>query len=176
MTEIIGEGKYARFIRRDNWEYVERPDTSGVVVIVAVTEQDALIMVEQHRVPVGGPVIELPAGLAGDKEFTGEELEAAAARELEEETGYRAGRFDHLRRGPTSAGLIAEVVDLYYARDLVQVGPGGGDASEDITVHEIKLSEIGQWLSDIEAEGRLVDPKVYTALYFIARERGTISF
>ena len=91
--EILAQGKFLRLVRQGTWEYSERLGISGVVGIVPVTDAGEIVLVEQFRVPTGRPVLELPAGLVGD--IPGQEqepFEAAAARELEEETGYRAGR------------------------------------------------------------------------------------
>src|SRR6266536_1446374 len=66
--EIIAEGKHVQFLRRGGWEMVRRRNVSGIVGIVAVTDDRKLILVEQYRPPVGKRVIEIPAGLAGDVE------------------------------------------------------------------------------------------------------------
>ncbi len=63
---VIAETKYLRFIDRDGWFFVERPNASGVAVIVAVTDEGRLLLVEQFRAALNQKVIELPAGLAGD--------------------------------------------------------------------------------------------------------------
>ena len=77
-----------------------------------------------------------------------------------------------LAPAPLSAGLSSEVVTLFGARDLIRVGDGGGDASEDIMVHRIPLAEVEAWLAGRSREpGVLVDPKVYAALWF-ARSMG----
>ena len=168
--EILAEGRFARFVRRDGWEFVERTHTSGIVIIVALTTHDALILVEQHRPPVGCRVVELPAGLAGDLAgHEDEPLVAAARRELLEETGFDAPRFEPLAVGPLSAGLTTEIVTVFGARDAVRVAPGGGDDSEDIAVFTVPLADVPRWLADRERAGSLVDPKVYAALWFAAR-------
>ena len=65
-----------------------------MVAIIAVTDEDKLLLVEQHRPPVNQTVLELPAGLVGDlSDHPMEDLEQAAQRELLEETGYRAKRW-----------------------------------------------------------------------------------
>ena len=90
QREVIAATRHLQLVRRGGWEYVERPNVTGIVVIVPVTRDGELVLIEQYRVPVDRPVIELPAGLAGDVPGTeGERLEAAARRELLEETGYR---------------------------------------------------------------------------------------
>ena len=164
--EVLAEGKYLRFLSEGGWEYVIRPHSAGVVVIVAVTPARELILVEQHRVAVHATVIELPAGLVGDTSaLRGEGLETAARRELIEETGYEAGRMVELAAGPISVGVSAEVVTFFHAQDLRRVGPGGGDDSEDITVHLIPLAGLRTWLADKQRGGLLVDPKIFAGLY-----------
>jgi len=170
--EVLAEGQHLRLVRRGGWEYAERVRGTGIVVIVAVTEDGRLLLTEQHRIPVGRPVVELPAGLAGDRvEDAGEDLETAARRELLEETGYEAQAFERLTEGPPSAGLSSEVVTLLRAVGLRRVGPGGGDAHEAITVHAVPLGEVPGWLDAVARRGCLVDSKVYAGLYFAALPR-----
>ncbi|MEQ1504462.1 MAG: NUDIX hydrolase [Myxococcota bacterium] len=169
MPEILASGKYLRLVRdARGWEWAERTNASGVVVIVAVTPADEVLFVEQFRPPIGARVIEMPAGLAGD--VSGQETEAlatAAARELEEETGWRPGRVEWLTSGPVSAGMTTEVLTFFRAFDLVRVSAGGGDASEDITVHAIPRREVRAWLRARHAGGVMADPKVYAGLQFL---------
>ena len=135
-----------------------------------MTPQDELLLVEQHREPVGGNVIELPAGLAGDEhDNAGESLEQAATRELREETGWEATSWKRLSAGPPSAGLSTEVVTLMRAHGLVRRGAGGGAGNERITVHAIPLRDAPDWLHQREADGTLVDPKVWAGLWFATR-------
>ena len=162
------EGDYLRLCRTGTWEYVQRVNARGAAVIVAVTPDDALLLVEQPRPALGGPVIELPAGLVGDIVGAEDEDRAtAAARELEEETGWRPGRMVYLTGGPPSAGLSGETLWFYRALALTRIDAGGGDDSEDITVHTVALSDVDAWLAERETAGVPVDPKVYTGLYFI---------
>src|SRR5439155_18973651 len=100
-------------------------------------------------------VIELPAGLAGDaKAHEREDLEVAARRELLEETGYAARRMQRVAAGVPSAGMTDEVITLFLAAGLTRAGAGQGDGEEDITVHEVALEEVEQWLTAREREGR----------------------
>jgi len=164
------EGKFLRVIRCGRWEYADRVGTSGAVAIVAVTEDAKLILTEQYRIPMACRVIELPAGLVGDMPGqANEDLAEAARRELLEETGYEAREMTRLTSGPPSAGLASEIVTLFRARGLRRVAAGGGDAHEDIQVHEVPLSKVGQWLDDRMAQGAMADPKIYAGLYFAAR-------
>ena len=83
------QGRYLTFIDDDGWEYVTRPDVTGVVVIVAITADGGWCSSSSTGPPVHKRVIELPAGLVGDVEGQrAESMADAAARELEEETGY----------------------------------------------------------------------------------------
>jgi ADP-ribose pyrophosphatase len=165
---ILHKGKYLDLIREDNWEYVRRTTCNGIVVIVPMTTDGKVIFVEQFRRPVEAHVIEWPAGLVNDKaSHDPETMEAAARRELLEETGYEADHFSFLVRGPVSSGLSTEIITLYQALDVVKKGSGGGDATESIKVHEAPLKEADLWLYEMEKKGLLVDPKVYVGLYFL---------
>lgn len=165
---ILHKGKYLDLISEDNWEYVRRTNCSGIVVVVSMTKEGKVIFVEQFRRPVEAQVIEWPAGLVNDKSANNAEtLEAAARRELFEETGYEAEHFSLLVGGPVSSGLSSEIITFYQALDAVKKGPGGGDATESIKVHEVPLKEADLWLYEMEKRGFLVDPKVYVGLYFL---------
>jgi ADP-ribose pyrophosphatase len=163
----LAEGKFLALKKRGRWEYAHRVRSSGAVMIVAITGEGKLILTEQLRLPFNKPVIELPAGLVGDT--PGDEHEAAAIaaqRELLEETGYDAQQLVLLAEGPTSAGLSTETVALFRATGLRKTGLGGGDAHENITVHEVPLDTLLAWLAQKSAAGILIDLKVYAALYF----------
>ena len=164
----LHKGRFLAMFERGGWEYVDRVGASGVVVILAVTDANELVLVEQHRVPVGASVIELPAGLAGDlPDARDEDFRDAARRELLEETGYEAENIEFLCEGPPSAGLTSEIQTLLRATGIRKTGPGGGDESEDITVHTIALDQLDNWLSGAMQRGCLVDPKIYAGLYFL---------
>ena len=167
---LLYEGRYLTLKSRDGWEFVAREH--DVACLVAWTPAQELLLVEQYRIPVGSRTIELPAGLVGDHaEQAGEAIEDAAGRELEEETGWRAGRLEPIMRCPTSAGMSNESVLFFFAEDLVQVGSGGGDDSEDILVHRVPLAGIDEWLDQRYREGYALDPKIFAALHWSRNRR-----
>ena len=164
---ILVETKFLRCIDRDGWFFVERPNAHAVVTLVAVTPNRRIVLVEQFRPPMGRKVIELPAGLVGDEPGLADEgLEAAARRELLEETGYDARRLIPIANCATSPGVVNEIASFFLATDLVKVSDGGGVAGESIRVHEVPLDGAGAWLAQRAAEGLLVSAKVYAGLYF----------
>lgn len=166
--ETLHRGRFLQVLRRDNWEYVSRINASGAVHILAVTPDDELLMVSQFRPPIGCEVLELPAGIVGDDEgHDGESPEQAAARELVEETGYRARTVERLYDGPSSPGLTAEITTVVRAHELTRVGEGGGVGNENIRVLHVPLAEVREWLAARVAEGRYIDHKVYGALFFL---------
>jgi ADP-ribose pyrophosphatase len=160
-------GRYLSLLERDGWEFASRSNASGVVVLVPVTGQGEIVLVEQFRKPVGKNVIELPAGLVGDHEDPDESILLAASRELKEETGFEAAQLELLMECPSSAGMSDEIVSFVLATGLRRVGPGGGDDSEDIQVHIIPIEEVDQWLQEQQAAGKPMDPKIYAALYWL---------
>lgn len=163
--EIVWQGRYLQVARRGTWEYVTRQGTTGVVGIVAITEDRRIVLVEQYRPPLGARVIELPAGLVGDRAGQEQEnMEEAALRELQEETGYAAGEMVRLAEGVSSAGLSDECITLFLARGLRRTGDGGGDGSEEITVHEVALTGIAEWLEERRREGLAIDLKIYAGI------------
>ena len=161
--EVIGESPHLALVRRNGWSYVRRQLRVRVVAVVAVTPENDLLLVEQFRVPVGCKVIELPAGLAGDEADQNESLQAAAERELLEETGYAAAKWTELANVTSSAGLTDEVVTIFRAEGLTRVAEGGGIDGENIMVHEVKLGEVDTWL---RRRDQLVDGRVYAALHW----------
>ena len=165
-------GKFLALVKEGRWEYADRIGATGAAIIVAVTDEQKLLLVEQYRIPVHARTIELPAGIIGDEPGGGDECHAdAAKRELLEETGYSAERIETLTTGPASSGLTSEVVTLLRASGLKRMHGGGGVAHENITVHEVPLNEVHDWLAAKANAGLLIEPKVYAGLYFIERSR-----
>jgi ADP-ribose pyrophosphatase len=167
-VRVLGSGRYLTLLDDAGWEYVTRPNIKGIVVIVAITE-GKLLLVEQYRPAVGGKVIELPAGLVGDID-AGESLIVAAERELIEETGFAAREMVALAEGPIAVGVSDETISFFQAREPKRVGPGGGDASEQITTHEVPLRELRRFLADRAASGLAVDPKIYAGLFLVGAQ------
>jgi ADP-ribose pyrophosphatase len=160
--EVVWEGRFIAAKRRGKWEYVSRTRGVSAAVIIAIDEGEA-ILVEQFRVPLGCHCIELPAGLVGDGE-EGEEVAAAALRELEEETGYRAEHMVDLGRFYASPGMSSEGFTLLRAEGLTKVGDGGGVAGEDIQVHRVRLDQVPDFVAAKRAEGVAVDAKLLVLL------------
>lgn len=168
QPQTLYSGRFLALLKEGSWEYAHRVNASGAAIILAVTPEKRLLLVEQYRIPVHARTIELPAGIIGDEPgVSGEEQAEAARRELLEETGYDAERIQALTSGPASSGLASEVVTLFHATALRRVHAGGGVAHEEITVHEIDLPEVDSWLRRKSAGGLLVDPKIYAGLYFL---------
>lgn len=165
--EIKWEGKFIDLAMRGRWEYAARKNITGIVGILAMTDDGKIILCEQYRPPVGKNVIELPAGLVGDKEGDrGETFESAARRELLEETGYESKEMRFLFEGVSSPGVTDEIVTFLLATGLEKKGPGGGDGTESIIVHKVLLAGLVDWLEDQRASGKLIDMKVYSVLHF----------
>lgn len=167
-TQTLCNGRWLRLMRRGRWEFAERNNPGGGVIIIALTPDDKLLFVEQWREAVSSKTIEMPAGLVGDIAGNAEESAAVAAeREILEETGWRAGRIEFLMSGPSSAGMSNEIMSFVRAHDLVREHAGGGDHTEDIVVHEIPRRDAPRWLLDKMREGYSIDPKLFAGLYFL---------
>lgn len=167
-VETLYEGRWLSLRKRGRWEYAERNNPGGAVIILAVTPDDNVLFVEQYRVSILQNTIEMPAGLVGDEiDQADESALLAAQRELEEETGYRCQRLEFVHCGPSSSGMSTEMITFVRAWELDKVGPGGGDETENILVHEVPRREAGAWLFARAAEGYSIDPKLFAGLWFI---------
>lgn len=165
MTHPVQTMWAGRFIvarREGNWEYVGRSRGIRAAVILAIDAGEVLL-VEQYRVPLKAMCLELPAGLVGDEDST-EPVEIAAARELEEETGYRAEAIEVIGEFASSPGMVSETFTLVRANGLTRVGAGGGVDGEDITVHRVALSGIADFIAAKRAEGCVIDVRLLTLL------------
>jgi ADP-ribose pyrophosphatase len=163
----LHEGKWLRLKKRGQWEYAERTNEGGLaVIIIAATPDKKIIFVEQFRVPVNAKTIEMPAGIVGDI-HAGESLELAAERELLEETGWQASKIDVLMIGPTSSGMSNEKIAFVRATGLEKIHEGGGDESENITVHEVPIDDAPRWLNEKMQQGYAMDPKLWAGLWLL---------
>lgn len=162
--QIRWEGRFIAAKTRGRWEYVSRARNIKAAVILAI-DDGHVILVEQFRVPLGRPCIELPAGLIGDEAGAEhEDAATAAARELEEETGYRSGRIEPLGEFHSSPGMVTEAFTLFRAYDLAKVSQGGGVEGEGITVHRVALAGIEAFLAAKRAEGYAIDVRMLLLL------------
>ncbi len=155
-------GKYIVAKRRGPWEYVGRARNIGAAVILAI-EDGHVLLVEQWRVPLQRQCLELPAGLVGD-ETAGEDIVTSAARELEEETGWRPDRIDVIGEFASSPGMVSETFTLVRAHGLTKVHDGGGVEGENIVVHRVPVGDIARFVADKRADGCLIDVKILTLL------------
>ena len=165
---VIHEGRFLKFLKAGDWEYVRRHNCTGIVIIVPVTDDGCLLFVEQYRPPVRKNVIEFPAGLVNDRGDTKKEsVLTAAKRELLEETGYKASQIKRILKGPVSGGSSADLVEMFVASGLKKVHDGGGDEFEHIQVHKVRIKFAQTWLLKMQNKGRLIEPKIYAGLYFV---------
>ena len=159
------ESKWLGLYRIGHWDFARRPNSDSCVGILAITDNNEVVLVEQFRIPVGKRVIEIPAGLVGDEEeHRGEALAETAARELMEETGHRATEIRPILSSPTSAGMTPEFTHLFLATGLSRETEGGGVSGEEITVHHVPLPELRCFLTGKISEGLAVDFKIHAAL------------
>lgn len=164
--ETMWEGRFITVKREGTWEYVARSRGIQAAVILAIEEAadgPYILLVEQYRVPLKSQCLELPAGLIGDDGMD-EEPAAAAARELEEETGYHAGRMEDLGRFYSSPGMVSESFTLFKATELVKRGDGGGTEGENIIVHRVPLVGVAEYIKARRSEGIALDVKLLLLL------------
>lgn len=162
-------GRFINIMQTGRWEYAERSNAKAVVVIVALTEDDEIVFIEQFREPIGKRCVELPAGLVGDgAEDEVDDLSEAVRRELMEETGYVADRVTFLATSSSSAGLTNEVPHVFLAEGLRRTGTGGGVDGELIQIHLVRRDQVQDWLAERRHEGLDIAMSLYGAL-FLAR-------
>jgi ADP-ribose pyrophosphatase len=121
-------------------EIIKHP---GAVAIIAITDENKIVMVEQFRKPLDKIIVEIPAG----KLEKGEEPAVCARRELEEETGYDCSQLDLLVSFYTSPGFADEIVHVYIAKGLVKKENAAAlDEDEFVNLEELTLDEALQYV------------------------------
>lgn len=169
---ILRNGQFLTLIKEGHWEYVDRVHGTGAAIIVGVTTDQKILLVEQYRIPVHTRTLELPAGIIGDEPGCPYESSVLAAlRELLEETGYAAECIELVMTGASCSGITSERMTLFRALGLHRIGKGGGVEHEDITVHEIPIADVVKWLEAKAAIGILIDPKIYAGLFFVTQNK-----
>jgi ADP-ribose pyrophosphatase len=127
-------------------EVVHHP---GAVGVVAIDDQDRVVMLRQYRHPVGEHLWELPAGL---RDVDGEPPVETARRELAEEVQLAAERWSLLTTQYPTPGFCDELVLLYLAEGLSEADlPEGFEAEHeelDMTVERVPLADAVQWVFD----------------------------
>jgi ADP-ribose pyrophosphatase len=161
-AKTVWSGRYIAAVVDGRWEYVVRTRSIGAAVILGIGDGHVLL-VEQYRVPLGHNCLELPAGLVGD-ETAGEAIEQAAARELEEETGYTAEAMEVIGTFASSPGMVGETFTLIRAGGLRRTGVGGGTSHENITVHRVPLADIAAFVAAKRAAGVVIDVRLLLLL------------
>jgi len=142
--------------RRAEREIVVHPGASAILPII---EPGKILMVRQYRHPVGEVLLEIPAGTLKP----GEDPMACAARELEEETGYRAGKLAHLITVYPTPGYSSEILHIYLARDLRR-GVQAPEMDENISIVEMSINQVLDGIRD----GKIRDSKTIVAtLYYL---------
>ncbi|PSB55605.1 NUDIX hydrolase [Chamaesiphon polymorphus] len=142
------------------WECIHHP---GGALAVPITNDGKLVLVKQYRFPTQGRILEFPAGTLE----VGEDAATTIAREIEEETGYRAGKWQNLGEFFLVPGYCDEIIYAYLAQDLEKLAvQPTGDADEDIS---IVLMTPGEFETAIYS-GEPIDAKSIAA-YFLAKPK-----
>ncbi len=119
-------------------------ETPDWVNVIPLTADGRVLLIRQWRYGIEGVTLEIPGGVVDP----GEEPAATAARELLEETGYRAGRVRPIGKVHPNPAIHNNQTFTYVAEDLVQVGPPEGDGEEEIELTSAALTEIPGLIRD----------------------------
>jgi len=174
-SRVVHRGRYMEF-RVDT---IERADGSrgtrdvvghpGAVAVLAVDGQGRLLMVRQWRVPAGRALLEIPAGTLDVHNGVTEDPDIASRRELEEETGHRAGSWRKLGSFWTAPGFASELMHLYVARDLAPVADADGRLAPDEDEHlELRHVPLAEALALVET-GEIADAKTILGVLWLDR-------
>lgn len=145
--------------RQATREYVVHP---GAVAVVPMLDDGRLVMERQFRYPVGGVMLEFPAG----KIDRGESVLACARRELTEETGYSAREWARAGITHNAMAYSTEIIEIWFARGLTP-GPRQLDDGELIDLCLVSEAE----LDAAVARGNVTDAKTLAALLWLQRWR-----
>ncbi|MCM3766487.1 NUDIX hydrolase [Neobacillus niacini] len=138
-------------------EIIKHP---GAVAIIAVTNENKIIMVEQYRKALERAIVEIPAG----KLEKGEEPASCARRELEEETGYECESLELLTSFYTSPGFADEIVHVFLAKGLTKKENSAAlDEDEFVNLEELTLEEALQYVK----EQKIYDAKTIYAVQYL---------
>ncbi|MCR5403037.1 MAG: NUDIX hydrolase [Butyrivibrio sp.] len=144
------------------WDFVSH--RMGAACVLPVRNDGKILMVRQYRNALERVTLEIPAG---KRDSVDEDTSLCAARELEEETGYRAGKIERLLSLKSTVAFCDELIDVYLATDLEKIGGQTLDESESIDIEAHDLSE----LMDMCYEGKLQDAKTVAAIMAYAARR-----
>lgn len=128
----------------------------GAVAVLPLTPDGKMVAVRQFRKPLEQSIVEIPAG----KLERGENPLDCAMRELKEETGFKAGKYEHISSFYTSPGFANEILHLYLATDLTE-GELQLDEDEFVELMYLTLEEAKQ----LHADGQICDAKTVLALF-----------
>ena len=140
--------------KTEEWDFVSH--RKGAAAVVAVREDGKLLMVRQERPAIDRVTLEIPAG---SRDSVTEDTKVTAARELEEETGYRSDNISFLLSLKTTVAFCDEFIDVYLASNLVKTEQHLDD-SEDIAVEAWDLDD----LCEMIYQGRIQDAKTVAAI------------
>lgn len=128
------------------------------VVVLPVLPSGDIVFVEQYRYPLAEVMLELPAG---KMDVASEDAESCAHRELQEETGYKAGEIEYLGRLATTPGFCDEIIHVFKATQLSD-SVACPDEDEFVRVKKLSVCELRKAVKD----GVLYDSKTITALFY----------
>lgn len=176
-SEVVHRGRYMEF-RVDTIERLDgtrgRRDIvghPGAIAVLAVDDDDRLLLVRQWRVAAGRAMLEIPAGTLDVHDGVTEDPDVAARRELEEETGHRATSWRKLAEFWTAPGFSSELMHLYLATGLTGVGDDDGRLEPDEDEHlELRRVAVGEVLALAESGG-ITDAKTILGVLWLDRLR-----
>jgi ADP-ribose pyrophosphatase len=177
-SRVLHRGRYLEFridtIERADGTRSERDIAGhpGAVAIVAIDSDGQILLVRQWRTPAERVLLEIPAGTLDVDATTGatEDPDLAARRELEEETGYRAGSWERLTSFWSAPGFTSELMHLYLATGLEAAHPDerlGPDEDEHLRLDRRSLADAIRAVD----RGEIADAKSIVGLLWVARRQ-----